>query len=337
MFARLLRRWCRQIRQRVVSASRPCAISPTMASAMAAARLRAAGEVDVVVDVGPRERAHRRRRQRLQAPPRAGEDFDLGLGRERDPAAVRQHQRHRQVAPAVTVGDDLLQWSRHDRVRLGRAYRGPVSVARSGAGGHRGFAADGAEFEACQGAATIGPLASSALTLLRPSRRRLRRARIHRTAVSRCPRAVRHGRGDHLRARPARPVRRLHARTRSARSRSTRRSWCGASTAARRASPHSRMPSVTRSTCSRTTRPISRAGSRVRTPTGSRASITRLGARRRAADRRVRRVVRVPPPRAASGRRSRSIHRHVSDLRARNKGAGLVFHHGRFGTTHPAG
>ena len=51
----------------------------------------------------------------------------------------------------------------------------------------------------------------------------------------------------------------------------------------------------------------------------------------------LRRMVRVPPPRAASGRRSRSIHRRPSTTCARNKGAGLVFHHGRFGTTHTAG
>ncbi len=78
---------------------------------------RAAGEVDVLLHIGPRQRAQRRRRERLQPAPGASGDLDLGFGRQRNPAAVGQHQRHRQVAPGVTVGDDLLQRLSHQCAR----------------------------------------------------------------------------------------------------------------------------------------------------------------------------------------------------------------------------
>ena len=58
--------------------------------------------------------------------------------------------------------------------------------------------------------------------------------------------------------------------------------------------------------------------------------------RRRPPHRRLRRVVRVPPPRAAARRRPRAVHR-PRRRAARHAGAGLVFHHGRYGTDPPAG
>ena len=76
---------------------------------------RAAGEVDVVPDVRPGERPQRRRREGLQPAPRARQDLDFGFRRERDAVAVGQHQRDRQVAPAIAVGDDLFQRFGHGR------------------------------------------------------------------------------------------------------------------------------------------------------------------------------------------------------------------------------
>jgi len=69
---------------------------------------RAAGEVDVVVHVRARERAHCGRGERFEPAPGAREDFHLRSRRERQSAAVGQHQRHRQITAAVAVGDDLL-------------------------------------------------------------------------------------------------------------------------------------------------------------------------------------------------------------------------------------
>ena len=59
----------------------------------------------------------------------ARENLDLGLGRERDAATVRQHQRDREVAPAVAVNDDLLQRSGHRRQRRKRSVS-PGDAAR---------------------------------------------------------------------------------------------------------------------------------------------------------------------------------------------------------------
>ena len=52
---------------------------------------RGAGEVDVVVHVSAREHAHARRGERLEARQRARGDFELGRLRQRDAAAVGQH------------------------------------------------------------------------------------------------------------------------------------------------------------------------------------------------------------------------------------------------------
>jgi hypothetical protein len=77
---------------------------------------RTAREIDVVAHVGTGQGAHRRRRQRLQATPGTGQQLDVGVRRKRNPAAVGQHQSHREVAPAVPVRDDLLQRLGHRRV-----------------------------------------------------------------------------------------------------------------------------------------------------------------------------------------------------------------------------
>ncbi len=95
---------------------------------------RAAGEIDVVVHVGARECAHRRRRERLQPAPGAGEDLDLGFRRQRNAAAVGQDQRHGQVAPAVPVGDDLLQRFGHGRALGLFVTSASIRRSRRGAG-----------------------------------------------------------------------------------------------------------------------------------------------------------------------------------------------------------
>ena len=77
--------------------------------------LRAAGEVDVVVDVGPCERSERRRGERLHALPRARDDIDFRRWRQGDAPAVGQYQRNGEVAAAIAALDDSLQRFRHDR------------------------------------------------------------------------------------------------------------------------------------------------------------------------------------------------------------------------------
>src|SRR2546425_256215 len=75
----------------------------------------AAAEVDIVANVRPRERPHFRRRKRLQALPRAGVHIDLGSLRQRNAVAVGQNEGDGDVAAAVAVGDDFLQWLVHAR------------------------------------------------------------------------------------------------------------------------------------------------------------------------------------------------------------------------------
>ncbi len=70
---------------------------------------RAAGEIDVAVDVRAGERSERRLGERLQAPPGAGNHFHRRRRRQRHPRAVGEHERDRQVAAAVAVGDDALE------------------------------------------------------------------------------------------------------------------------------------------------------------------------------------------------------------------------------------
>ena len=188
-------------------------------------------------------------------------------------------------------------------------------------------------FRSVRGAATIGPLAmrdastpSSAPAA--PAPRALPRSPSGSFAT-RSPSSRRAS--DHLRARAARPLRRLHRELVQ---------FGVARPAARPVEPGAPLdeprrvreaPSATRSTCSRTTRPSSRAGSRVRTPIASRASNFALGCGGRAADRRLRRMVRVPPPCAArAGDHVLFIGEVVTCERAA-RAAGLVFHHGRFG------
>ncbi len=75
-----------------------------------------AGEVDVVVDVGAGEPAELGRSERPQPVPGTGVDIDFGRLGQRDPVAVRQDQRGRDIAPAVTAGDQLLQRLFHDEM-----------------------------------------------------------------------------------------------------------------------------------------------------------------------------------------------------------------------------
>ena len=169
-------------------------------------------------------------------------------------------------------------------------------------------------------AATIGvALAGTAASTPcpRPRAGAAARRRVHRAAVPRCPRAVRDRRHRHLRAGP-RDGRFVGFTANSFNSVSldpplvlwslTRRSTSLAAfeTAERYAINVLAHDQV--ELARRFSRPHADRFEGVDLP-------ARLG--RRAADRRLRRVVRVPPPRAASRRRSRAVHRRGGDLRAR--------------------
>ena len=95
--------------------SRPCCTLPTSASAMSSDALRAAGEVEIVADVGSRKSPKLGRRQRPQSVPRARVDVDFGRLRQRDAPAVGQDQRHGDVATVVAVGDDSGERVLHGR------------------------------------------------------------------------------------------------------------------------------------------------------------------------------------------------------------------------------
>ncbi len=96
--------------------------------------------------------------------------------------------------------------------------------------------------------------------------------RLHRPGISRCPGAVRHRRGDHLRAGTRRPVCGLHGEL--VQLGVARPAACRVEPEPSRDEPRRvrGTPGITRSTCSRWTRPTWRGAFRVRTPIASPAS-----------------------------------------------------------------
>ena len=141
-----------------------------------------------------------------------------GVGRQRHAAAVGQHERHRQVAPAVAVGDDLLQRLRPSSRRASHGRSAPVvrrhvqrrpatPVSSRSLHGRRLARTAAARFDSAAGAATIATFARPGRRRAHPDpmsapapRRAPRRAFTER-AVPRRARAVRDRRHDHLRAR----------------------------------------------------------------------------------------------------------------------------------------
>ena len=317
MFERLPRSRCAR------PSSRPRAPVPAM-SDVADHRLGdrqrapgAAGEIDVVADVRACEPAHRRRRQRLQARERARDDVDLGLGRQRHARAVGQHDGDRQVAPAVAVGDQLLEGClASSRMLTGRA----ASLARALAG-HRPTVQDSAplidRLDAAPTHARVSVLPALHCGHVRPRPPRgQRHSGVRRAAAARRAGAVRDRRHDRLRAR--RPTGRYVGFTANSFNSVSLDPplilWSLSHRSASLAAFEARRALCGQRAVDRPGRARAPLFAPARRPLRRRAVPARLVGR--AADRRLRRVVRVPPSRAAPRRRPHAVHRRNRDRRA---------------------